>query len=84
MRPKAVQRQLQRLKRSKALGRFERAFPTLWQEARAIAGRLNFVYERRPAIEAGFRQRLEMEYAPEVLNLKRLLGRTLDRQSPPA
>ncbi len=84
MRSRAVQQQLQRLKQSKALGRFERAFPTLWQEARAIVGRLNFVYERRPAIEAGFRQRLEMEYAPEVRKLERLLGRTLDHQSPPA
>ncbi len=84
MRSKAVQRQLQRLKRSKALRRFERAFPALWQEARAIVGRLNFVYERRPAIEAGFRQRLEMEYAPEIRNLERLLGRTLDHQPPAA
>ncbi|MGD0599136.1 MAG: sulfotransferase [Terriglobales bacterium] len=84
MRSKAVQLRLQRLKQSKALGRFERAFPTLWQEARAIVGRLNFVYERRPAIEAGFRQRLEMEYAPEFRNLERLLGRSLDHQSPPA
>ncbi|HLM83335.1 MAG TPA: sulfotransferase [Terriglobales bacterium] len=84
MRSRAVQQQLQRLKQSKALGRFERAFPVLWQEARAIVARLNFVYERRPAIEAGFRQRLEMEYAPEVRNLERLLGRTLDHQSPPA
>jgi hypothetical protein len=76
MRSKAVQWRLRHL--SKALWRFERTFPALCQEARAIVARLNFVYEPRPAIEAGFRRRLEMEYAPEVRNLGRLLGRTLD------
>jgi len=58
--------------------RLERLFPTLGKEVRAIEARLNFVYEPRPAIEAGFRQRLEIEYAPEVRNLERLLDRTFD------
>jgi len=32
----------------------------------------------RPPIEAGFRPRLETEFAPEVRNLGVLLGRNLD------
>lgn len=53
--------------------------PALWREVRGIARRLNYVYESRPPIEAGFRQRLAMEYAPEVRNLEMLLGVSLDR-----
>ena len=71
-----VQQRLRHL--SKKLWRFERSFPHLYRKARAIVARLNYVYEPRPAIEAGFRQRLEVEYAPEVRNLERLLGVTLD------
>jgi hypothetical protein len=76
MRSPAVQKQLRRL--SKILWRLERSFPTLCREVRTMAARLNYVYELRPAIEAEFRQRLEMEYAPEVRNLGRLIGRNLD------
>lgn len=65
-------------KRLRHLWRLERSFPALYREARALAARFNFVYEPRPAIEAGFRQRMEREYAPEVRNLERLLGRTLE------
>ena len=76
MRSQAVQKQLRCL--SKTFWRVECSFPSLCREVRAIAARLNYVYEPRPALEAGFRQRLEMEYVPEVGNLGRLLGRSLD------
>jgi hypothetical protein len=52
--------------------------PALWREVRGIARRLNYVYESRPAIESGVRQRLAMEFAPEVRNLEVLLGVNLD------
>jgi len=64
MRSQAVQKRLRQL--SKRLWRLERSLPAWCREVRAMAARLNFVYEPRPAIEPGFRQRLEMEYAPEV------------------
>jgi len=52
--------------------------PALWRGIRDIARRLNYVYESRSAIEAGFRQRLAIEYAPDVRNLEMLLGVNLD------
>jgi hypothetical protein len=58
--------------------RLKRSFPSLCRGARTMAERLISVCEPRPAIEAGFRRRLEMEYAPEVANLGRLLGRNLE------
>lgn len=76
MRSPAVQMLLRRL--SRKFWRLDRACPTFCREARQIVRRLNLVYEPRPAIEAGFRRQLEREYAPEVRNLERLLGRTLD------
>src|SRR5208337_1043993 len=52
--------------------------PALWRGIRDIARRLNYVYESRSAIEAGFRQRLAIEYASDVRNLEMLLGVNLD------
>jgi hypothetical protein len=60
------------------ISRIKRLFPNLSRELRANVERINVIHEIRPALEAGFRKRLEMEYAPEVRNLERLLGRTLD------
>lgn len=57
---------------------FEPSLPILSRSVRAITERLNFIYAPRPAIEASFQQRLQAEYAPEVRNLGRLLGRNLD------
>ena len=62
----------------RSISRLRRLFPNLVRDLRAAVERLNVVHEPRPALEAGFRKRLEMEYAPEVRNLERLLGRTLD------
>ena len=76
MRSEALQKTLRQL--SGKFWRIERAFPTWCREARAIAARLNYVHEPRPAMDAGFRRRLEVEYAPEIRNLEKLLGRTLE------
>lgn len=74
-RNQAAQRWMWRL--SARLGGFKRSFPTVWREVSSISRRLNHVYVARPAMEAGFRRQLEAEYAPELRNLERLLGRTL-------
>jgi hypothetical protein len=63
---------------SKTRWPLERTWPALYRAVRAIVERLNFVYEPRPAIDAAFRQQLEMEYAPEIRALEKLLGRTLN------
>ena len=75
VRCRAVQRWIARL--SNGLGGLKRSFPTLRRGARSVVARLNLVHEVRPAIEAGFRRQLELEYAPELRKLERLLGRTL-------
>jgi len=62
----------------RGIARFKRLFPKLSRTLGATVERLNVVHEPRPVLEAAFRKRLEMEYAPEVRNLERLLGRTLD------
>ncbi len=84
IRSKALNQLLQRLAHCNAIRSWRGEFPTLWQQTKKIGARLNFVYRPRPAIEARLRQRLEMEYASEIRNLERLLGRALDRQSRPA
>lgn len=75
VRSQAAQRWLWQL--SARLGGFKRSFPTLYREARSMSRRLNHVYAVRPAIEVVFRRQLEVEYAPELRNLERLLGRPL-------
>jgi len=62
----------------RSISRLKRLFPNLVRELRATVERLNVVHEPRAPLEVGFRKRLEMEYAPEVRNLEKLLGRTLD------
>lgn len=56
----------------------QRSFPSLYRGVKAISARVNYAHEPRPAMEAGFRRRLEIEYASEIANLGRLLNRNLD------
>jgi hypothetical protein len=56
----------------------EQVFPTWCQEARDVAARLNYVHEPRPAMDAAFRQQLEMEYASEIRDLEDILQRNLN------
>jgi hypothetical protein len=62
----------------RVISRVKRVFPKLTGRLRAIVEQVNVVHEPRPVLEAAFRQRLEKEYEPEVHNLERLLGRSLD------
>jgi hypothetical protein len=63
---------------SRKLWRMEQVFPTWCQEARDVAARLNYVHEPRPAMDAAFRQQLEMEYASEIRDLEDILQRNLN------
>jgi hypothetical protein len=58
--------------------RLKLSFPSLYRGVKALSARLNYAHEPRPAMEAGVRQRLEIECAPEIGNLGRLLNRNLD------
>ena len=81
LRSRIVQKHLRNLS---GVLQFYRSFPAFQQGLRSIAARLNVVGEPRPPMDPQFRQRLEMEYAPEVDHLGRLLGRNLDHWVNPA
>jgi hypothetical protein len=54
------------------------SFPSLYRGVKAVAERLNYAHEPRPPMQAAFRRRLEMGYAPEIGHLGKLLNRNLD------